>query len=83
MTLTWRRILVRIGGEQMLSWGGANPEQTLHALLQAVAVLLKPGAGDSASFGIGEVSAFPLWRSCGPSVGHGAAIVFSVLPADL
>ena len=46
---------MRIGGEEMLSWGGANPEQTLHALLQAVAVLLKPGAGDSASLGIGEV----------------------------
>lgn len=46
---------MRIGGEQMLSWGGANPEQTLHALMQAVAVLLKPSAGDSASLGIGEV----------------------------
>lgn len=46
---------MRIGGEEMLSWGGVNPEQTLHALLQAVAVLLKPDAGDSASLGIGEV----------------------------
>jgi len=52
------RVLVRIGGEEMLSWGGVNPEQTLHALLQAVAVLLKPGAGDSASLGIGEVGLF-------------------------
>ena len=49
------RILVRIGGEEMLSWGGADPEQTLHALLQAVALLLTPEAGDSASLGIGEV----------------------------
>ena len=48
---------MRIGGEEMLSWGGANPEQTLHALLQAVAWLLKPEAGDSASLGIGEVRA--------------------------
>ena len=47
---------MRIGGEEMLSWGGANPEQTLHALLQAIAVLLRPEAGDSASLGIGEVS---------------------------
>ena len=46
---------MRIGGEEMLSWGGANPEQTLHALLQAIAVLLRPAAGDSASLGIGEV----------------------------
>ena len=46
---------MRIGGEEMLSWGGADPEQTLHALLQAVALLLTPEAGDSASLGIGEV----------------------------
>ena len=39
----------------MLCWGGADPEQTLHALLQAVALLLTPEAGDSASLGIGEV----------------------------
>ena len=39
----------------MLSWGGADPEQTLQALLQAVALLLTPEAGDSASLGIGEV----------------------------
>ena len=65
--LAWRRILVRIGGEEMLSWGGANPEQTLHALLQAVAILLKPCAGDSASLGIGEVSASPSCRARGHS----------------
>ncbi len=46
---------MRIGGEEMLSWGGADPEQTLRALLQAVALLLTPEAGDSASLGIGEV----------------------------
>ena len=46
---------MRIGGEEMLSWGGADPEQTLQALLQAVALLLTPEAGDSASLGIGEV----------------------------
>ena len=43
----------------MLSWGGADPEQTLHALLQAVALLLTPEAGDSASLGIGEVPLLP------------------------
>ena len=57
------RVLVRIGGEEMLSWGGANPEQTLHALLQAVAWLLKPEAGDSASLGIGEVRAQSIVRA--------------------
>lgn len=51
---------MRIGGEEMLSWGGANPEQTLHALLQAVAWLLTPDAGDSASLGIGEVGRSPM-----------------------
>jgi hypothetical protein len=57
------RVLVRIGGEEMLSWGGANPEQTLHALLQAVAWLLKPEAGDSASLGIGGVRAQSIVRT--------------------
>ena len=57
--LTWqchkRRILVRIGGEDLLSWNGADPAQTLHMLLQAVARLLHPEVGDSPSLGVGEV----------------------------
>ena len=46
---------MRIGGEDLLSWGGADPAQTLHALLQAVARLLHPDVGDSPSLGVGEV----------------------------
>ena len=66
LVVAWRRILVRIGGEAMLAWGGANQEQTLHALMQAVAVLLKPSAGDSASLGIGEVHGLLLCNFGGP-----------------
>lgn len=62
MLLTWqcykRRILVRIGGEDMLSWNGADPGQTLHMLLQAIARLLHPDVGDSPSLGVGEVRSY-------------------------
>ena len=49
---------MRIGGEDLLSWGGADPAQTLHALLQAIARLLHPDVGDSPSLGVGEVRRF-------------------------
>lgn len=46
---------MRIGGEDLLSWGGADPNQTLNTLLQAVARLLQPDVDDSSSLGVGEV----------------------------
>lgn len=54
---------MRIGGEDLLSWGGADPAQTLHSLLQAVARLLRPDVEDSPSLGVGEVwhSSTSLW----------------------
>ncbi len=48
---------MRIGGEALLSWGGAQPDQTLHALLRAVLRLLQPVVGDSPSLGVGEARA--------------------------
>ena len=54
-----RRILVRIGGEQLLAWGGADPAHTLHALLAAVSRLLQPDIGDSPSLGVGEARGVP------------------------
>ena len=56
---------MRIGGEDLLSWNGADPDQTLHTLLAAVARLLQPDVGDSASFGVGEVRRFMSLRFCG------------------
>jgi hypothetical protein len=37
----------------MLSWGGANPQDTLQGLLQVVSRLLQPDMGDSSSLYVG------------------------------
>ena len=37
----------------MLSWGGANPQDTLQGLLQMVSRLLQPDMGDSSSLYVG------------------------------
>jgi len=37
----------------MLSWGGANPHDTLQGLLQVVSRLLQPDMGDSSSLYVG------------------------------
>ena len=39
----------------MLSWGGANPQETLQGLLQVVQRLLQPSLGDSASLYVGDL----------------------------
>lgn len=48
-----RRTLVGIAGVDMLSWGGANPQDTLQGLLQVVSRLLQPDMGDSSSLYVG------------------------------
>lgn len=60
---------MRIGGEGLLSWNGADPDRTLHSLLAAVARLLQPNVGDSPSFGVGEVC-----RPCSTAVIVGNSI---------
>ena len=47
------RTLVGIAGVDMLSWGGANPQDTLQGLLQVVSRLLQPDMGDSSSLYVG------------------------------
>ena len=44
-----------IGGVEVLSWGGANPQESLQGLLQVVERLLQPGLGDSASLYVGDL----------------------------
>lgn len=39
----------------MLSWGGANPQESLQGLLQIVERLLQPSMGDSASLYVGDL----------------------------
>jgi len=47
------RTLIGIAGVDMLSWGGANPHDTLQGLLQVVSRLLQPDMGDSSSLYVG------------------------------
>jgi len=47
------RTLIVIAGVDMLSWGGANPQDTLQGLLQVVSRLLQPDMGDSSSLYVG------------------------------
>jgi hypothetical protein len=47
------RTLIGIAGVDMLSWGGANPQDTLQGLLQVVSRLLQPDMGDSSSLYVG------------------------------
>lgn len=47
------RTLIGIAGVDMLSWGGANPQETLQGLLQVVSRLLQPDMGDSSSLYVG------------------------------
>lgn len=47
------RCLVRIGGEDLLRWGDADPAATLNSLLGALGRLLQPSLGDSAAIFVG------------------------------
>lgn len=47
------RTLIGIAGVDMLSWGVANPHDTLQGLLQVVSRLLQPDMGDSSSLYVG------------------------------
>ena len=47
------RTLIGIAGVDILSWGGANPPDTLQGLLQVVSRLLQPDMGDSSSLYVG------------------------------
>ncbi|KAL0051329.1 hypothetical protein WJX82_005781 [Trebouxia sp. C0006] len=47
------KTLIVIAGVDMLSWGGANPQDTLQGLLQVVSRLLQPDMGDSSSLYVG------------------------------
>ncbi|BDA48104.1 Importin-9 [Coccomyxa sp. Obi] len=73
------RILVRIGGEDLLSWNGADPAQTLHMLLQAVARLLHPDVGDSPSLGVGEVVSTMLRKMPGRLAGAMPEVVAALV----
>ena len=47
------------GGEDMLSWGGAEPVQTLQTLLQALARLLELNLPESTALSAGQAIAQP------------------------
>eukprot|EP00803_Ostreobium_quekettii_P005580 evm.model.scf_261EXC.5 EVM.evm.TU.scf_261EXC.5 scf_261EXC:60540-71115(+) len=47
--------LVMVGGEQLLSWGGADPAASLQTLMAAVSRLLDPAMGDAPAAHVGQL----------------------------